>query len=45
MLDNYKAHLMKIRAQKLEQIDKNSSLINPFEYVKRKKQLQKEVDV
>lgn len=44
MIDNYRNYLMKKQRLKLEKIEKNSNLINPFEYAKRKKQLSDEIE-
>ena len=32
-----------MRKNKIEEINRNNNLINPFEYVKRKKNIEKEV--
>lgn len=42
-IDEYKEYLNNIRKSKIEEINKNNNLINPFEYVKRKRNIEKEV--
>lgn len=44
-IENYKKHLNKLQSEKLKQINKNTNLINPFEYVKRKGQIEREVEL
>lgn len=45
MLDLYKEHLIRIQRKKSREIDRNANLINPFEYVKRKKSVKTEIDL
>ena len=42
-IDEYKKSLNNMRKNKIEEINRNNNLINPFEYVKRKKNIEKEV--
>lgn len=42
-IDEYKESLNNMRKNKIEEINRNNNLINPFEYVKRKKNIEKEV--
>lgn len=44
-IENYKRHLKKSRKEKLCLINNNTNSINPFEYVKKKKQLEREVQI
>ena len=44
-LKNYKNHLENLKAVNLNGIAQNNNLINPFEYVKRKKNLENEVKI
>lgn len=44
LLENYKRYLMDIQKKKIEEIDKNSMFINPFEYVKRKNDVENQLD-
>ena len=45
MLENYKEHLIRVHKKKSEEINRNARLISPFEYVKRKKSLNDEVEL
>ncbi|MBO5348213.1 MAG: hypothetical protein J6A89_00070 [Clostridia bacterium] len=44
-IEKYQEYLKNIKKQKLDLINSNTNLINPFEYVKRKKQLEREVQI
>lgn len=43
-LENYRAHLIRIQKKKLKEIEKNSSMINPFEYIKKKEEISKDIN-
>lgn len=42
-IENYRAHLIRLQSKKLKEIEKNTSLISPFEYIKKKEALAKEI--
>ena len=44
-IEAYKRYLKKAKKEKLRVINNNTNLINPFEYVKRKKQLEREIQI
>lgn len=45
MIDNYKKYLISVQKQRLKQINKNSNLINPFEYIKTKNKLESDIEL